>query len=149
MPCRLAATHVVHVVFFGFIRHVSVSNPASVGFEVHDDGAPCAGGLDVLTDFLGSPPQFKPFAPRALLPLPPRTTPATIVAFFTVIQTTASIIVSVAAALLLVATCRRSPHRWRISSGTFFAIYAVLQAVAVGLVVATARKLEDGERSRD
>lgn len=62
-------------------------------------------------------------------------------------QTTASIIVSVAAVLLLMATCRRRPQRWCVSSGTFFAIYAVLQAVVVGLVVATARKLEDGERA--
>eukprot|EP00903_Cladosiphon_okamuranus_P010617 g10040.t1 len=64
-------------------------------------------------------------------------------AVFTVMQTTASIIVSVAAVLLLVATCRRRPHRWCASSGTFFAIYSVLQAVVVGLVVAIARKLED------
>lgn len=64
-----------------------------------------------------------------------------------VVQTSASIVVSVAAALLLIATCRRRPHRWYLSSGTFFAIYAVLQAVVVGLVIAAARKLEDGERA--
>lgn len=69
------------------------------------------------------------------------------VAIFTVMQTTASILVSVAAVLLLVATCLSRPHRWCISSGTFFAIYAAFQAAVVGLVVTTARKLEDGERS--
>lgn len=62
------------------------------------------------------------------------------------IQTSASIVVSVAAALVLIATCRRRPHRWYLSGGTFFAIYAVLQGIVVGLVIATARKLEDGER---
>jgi len=53
--------------------------------------------------------------------------------------------VSIAALLLLVAACRPRRFRWSICSGTFFMVYAVLQGVAVGLVVAIGRKLEDGE----
>eukprot|EP00752_Nemacystus_decipiens_P002573 g2411.t1 len=64
-------------------------------------------------------------------------------AYFTVLQTAASITVSVAAALLLVAACRRRPHRWYFSSGIFFALYAILQGFAYGLVTTIARKLED------
>lgn len=68
-----------------------------------------------------------------------------VVAIFMVVQTCASMNVSIAALLLLVAACRLRPFRWSLCSGTFFMVYAILQGVAVGLVVAVGRKLEDGE----